>query len=57
MEIRAQAADHSALASFVRELVEQPEVEDVKVVNTRVHRYTSAQVVSFELAVVIKSAG
>jgi hypothetical protein len=57
MEIRAQAASHSALASFVRQLVDQPEVEDVKVVNTRVHRYTNAQVVSFELAVVIKSAG
>ena len=57
MEIRAQAANHSALATFVRELVEQPEVEEVKVVNTRVHRYTSAQVVSFELAVVIRSRG
>jgi hypothetical protein len=57
MEIRAQAASHSALASFVRQLVDQPEVEDVKVVNTRVHRYTNAQVVSFELAVVIKSEG
>lgn len=57
MEIRAQAADHSALATFVRELVEQPEVEEVKVVNTRVHRYTSTQVVSFELAVVIRSRG
>ena len=57
MEIRAQAADHSALATFVRELVEQPEVEEVKVVNTRVHRYTSTQVVGFELAVVIRSRG
>ncbi len=57
MEIRAQAASHSALADFVRELVEQPEVEDVKVVNTRVHRYIAGQAVSFELAVVIKSRG
>ena len=55
MEIRAQATSHSALASFVRDLVDQPEIEDVRVVNTRVHRYTSSQVVSFELAVVIKN--
>lgn len=55
MEIHAQAADHSALAAFVRALVEQPEVSDVRVVSTRVHRYTSGQVVSFELAVVLRN--
>ncbi len=57
MEIRAQAASHSALARFVRELVEQPEVEDVRIVSTRVHGQTAAQVVSFELAVVVKGRG
>ena len=55
MEIRAQAADHSALARFVRELVEQPEIEDVRIVSTRVHGQTAAQLVSFELAVVVKA--
>ncbi len=57
MEIRGQAASHSALAHFVRELVEQPEVEDVRIVSTRVQGQTAAQVVSFELAVVVKGRG
>ncbi len=55
MEIRGQAASHSALARFVRELVEQPEVEDVRIVNTRVRGSTGAQVASFELAVVLRA--
>ena len=41
----------------MRELVEQPEVEDVRIVSTRVHGQTAAQVVSFELAVVVKGRG
>lgn len=55
MEIRAQAFDHSTLAHFVRRLVEQPEIEEVRVLNTRTRQYTSAEVVDFELAVVVKT--
>ena len=55
MEIRAQASDHSALAEFVRRLNKQSVIEEVKILNTRVHAYESIQVVDFTLAVVIAS--
>ncbi len=53
MEIHARALDHATLAEFVRRLVEQPEVRDVRVLRTRVHEYTARQVVDFELAVIV----
>lgn len=53
MEIKAQALDHSSLADFVRRLSEQRVFDDVKVLTTRVHRYPAAQVVDFELAVIV----
>ncbi|NIR31003.1 MAG: hypothetical protein GWN84_17140 [Gammaproteobacteria bacterium] len=53
MEIKAQASDHSTLAEFVQRLNGQPVVEEVKVLNTRMHSYESTQVVDFTLAVVI----
>ena len=56
MEIRARALDHSTLAAFVRRLVGQPEIEEVRVLNTRTRRYTRAEVVEFELAVVVRTA-
>ncbi len=54
MEIRARAVDHSSLANFVSRLVAQPEVESVRVLNTRVRPYLEAQAVEFELAVVVR---
>ena len=55
MEIRAQAVDHSTLASFARRLVEQPEIEEVRVLNTRSRPTASTDVVDFELAVVVRT--
>lgn len=55
MEIHAQAVDHSALAGFVQRLLEQPEIEDVRILDTQVRRYTSVQVVGFELAVILNT--
>lgn len=55
MEMKGQAFDHSALARFTRSLLEQPEVEDVRVLNTRMRSYTESDVVDFELAVVVRS--
>ena len=54
MEIQARATDHSALAAFVRRLVSQPEIQDVRILNTRV-REQAAQAVEFELAVVVRN--
>ena len=54
MEIQAQATDHSALAAFVRRLVAQPEIEDVRILSTRV-RDQNVHAVEFELAVVVRN--
>jgi hypothetical protein len=53
MEIHARTLDHSTLAGFVRRLVEQPEIQDVRILKTRMHKYTTRQVVDFELAVIV----
>jgi hypothetical protein len=56
MEIRGRAVDHSTLAGFVRRLVEQPEIEEARVLSTSTRRYTALEVVDFELAVVVRTA-
>lgn len=55
MEIFAQASDHAALASFVRDLSKQPEIESARIVNTKVSRRELAGRVDFELAVSVRS--
>lgn len=55
MEIHAQALDHSSLARFVRRLVEQPEIDEVRVLNTRVHTNASSPLVTFKLAVLVRA--
>ncbi len=57
MEMRGRALHHAALAGFVRRLVEQPEILDVRILNTQARQYTSRQVVDFDLAVVVRSHG
>ncbi len=55
MEIRGQAVDHSALASFVERLSGESVIRDVKVLKTGTSRYQSTQVVDFELAVILSN--
>ncbi len=55
MEIHAQALDHSSLARFVRRLVEQPEIDEVRVLNTRVHTTAASPLVTFQLAVLVRT--
>ena len=55
MEIKGQARDHAAMSDFVRRLLDQPQIGDIRVLNTRQHRYSLATVVDFELAVVVNS--
>lgn len=55
MEIRAQARDYAALAGFVRRLVSQPEIEDVRVLETRVGQGAEGGTVDFQLAIVVDS--
>lgn len=53
MEITGQAFSHSILAHFVRKLINQPEVKDVELINTRLRTYSGVQVVEFKMAVIV----
>ena len=53
MEIRGQAINHSSLAAFVGRLLEQPEIQDVKILNTKARAYQEFQLVDFNLIVII----
>jgi hypothetical protein len=55
MEIHAHALDHSTLAGFVRRLVEQPEIEEARVLNTSTRHHGSPQIVDFDLVLVVNS--
>jgi hypothetical protein len=53
MTIKGQAKDHSALSRFVRKLFNQPEIQNVRILNTS--RRAKARVVNFDLAVIVNS--
>ena len=53
MTIRGQAKDHAALSRFVRKLFDQPEILDVRILNTS--RLSNARIVNFDLAVTVNN--
>jgi Tfp pilus assembly protein PilN len=53
LEIAGQAIDHSKLSQFVNKLIAQPEIEDVKVLNTNLKTYVSTQAVEFNMIIII----
>jgi hypothetical protein len=53
MTVKGQANDHSALSRFVRRLYEQPEVQDVRILNTSLVKTDS--VVNFDMVVTVNS--
>jgi hypothetical protein len=55
MEIGGQAVDHAALSSFVRRLIQQPQIFDVRVVNTQTSNRGSNAIVDFNIVVVVNS--
>ena len=55
MEINGQALNHSSLSGFIRNLIKQPEIEDVKVINTSLRSDINSQVVEFNLVVIINN--
>jgi len=55
MSIRGEARDHAALSRFVRRLVDQPEIQDARVIRTAAHTQSETRVVSFEIAVIVNS--
>lgn len=55
MAIKGQALTHSALSKFIQRLDEQPEIEKVRLLKTGLRRYTSMEIIDFEMAVVVDS--
>jgi Tfp pilus assembly protein PilN len=55
-EIRGLARDHAALAEFIKRLGGQPEVKQVKLLDTSARSYPGVQVVSFQLAALLGAA-
>ena len=53
MEISGQATDHEALSSFVRRVIQQPQIADVRILNTQKHAQQNSAVVDFKLIVMI----
>ncbi len=56
MTIKGQARDHAALSEFVKQLFQQSEVQDVRIVKTVLRQYAAASVVDFDLAIVVNSS-
>ena len=55
MTIQGQARDHSALSGFVRRLLEQTEIDDVRIRRTSLNRSNQSGVVDFDLAIVLNT--
>jgi hypothetical protein len=53
MKIDGEAVDHAALSSFVSNLIEQPEIQDVRVVRTETIVVQERPLVRFSLDVVV----
>ncbi|MEE8427922.1 MAG: PilN domain-containing protein [Gammaproteobacteria bacterium] len=55
MTIRGEALDHAALSRFVRRLIDQPEIQDARVIRTATRTQAETRVVNFEMAVIVHS--
>ncbi len=55
MELAGQALDHTYLARFVNRLIEQPEIEDVKVLKTSTQARAGRDIIQFNLAVTVNN--
>ena len=55
MELNGGARDHEALSSFISRLLQQPQIGDVRILNTQQHVYVDKAVVGFKLAITVNS--
>ncbi|MCU7922712.1 MAG: hypothetical protein KZQ88_08425 [Candidatus Thiodiazotropha sp. (ex Dulcina madagascariensis)] len=55
MTIQGQALDHSALSEFVSNLIEQPDIQTVRVVRTDLISLNDHKLVNFSLDIVVSS--
>jgi len=56
MTIQGQALDHSAMSRFVLNLTQQPEIESVRIVNTRSNQGKQVRLVDFSLDIVVSAS-
>ncbi len=57
MTIQGQALDHVAMSKFVLNLTQQPEIENVRIVNTRMNESDALKLVDFGLDIVVSTRG
>jgi hypothetical protein len=55
MEVSGQATDHQALSSFVRRVLQQPQIGDVRILNTQQQAIAGQTVVDFRLVITVNS--
>lgn len=55
MTIQGQALDHSAMSRFVLNLTQQPEIENVRIVNTRSNQGKQVKLVDFSLDILVSA--
>ncbi len=55
MEVNGEARDHEALASFIRRLLQQAQIGEVRILNTQQRDHNDFTVVNFKLAIVVNS--
>jgi hypothetical protein len=53
MSIQGQALDHVAMSKFVLNLTQQPEIENVRIVNSRQSKVNQVKLVDFSLDIVV----
>jgi hypothetical protein len=53
MAIQGQALDHVAMSSFVLNLTQQPEIENVRIVSSRQRKVNQVKLVEFSLDIVV----
>ncbi|MDH3633308.1 MAG: PilN domain-containing protein [Gammaproteobacteria bacterium] len=55
MSIQGQALDHVAMSRFVLNLTQQPEIENVRIVNSRQTKVNQVKLVDFSLDIVVSA--
>lgn len=55
MDVSGQATDHQALSSFVRRVLQQPQIGDVRILNTQQQAIADQTVVDFRLVITVNS--
>ena len=55
MAIQGQALDHVAMSSFVLNLTQQPEIENVRIVSSRQSKVNQVKLVDFSLDIVVSA--